>query len=637
MRTNLPVTDHEYVMPDGVLLASKTDLKGVITYCNADFIRASGYSEQELIGAPHNLIRHPDMPAEGFADLWKTIKTGKPWTGIVKNRRKDGGFYWVEANVTPIYEDGKITSYMSVRHKPSREQIAAAESLYKDMCSGKCKRHLDQGHLIKPGFFHKLSNKINDTSVTIKLSGLVGMLILALVGLGSFNLYGLVATNRLATFSLQQVGTQWFALEMAYKTQVHFKEQMQEWQNILQHGHEPGQFEQYLAQFDDAGARVQNDLQTLQPAAQQIGIKTNEIDVLLKSHAALIDRYHNALKSFEVNKKDSSALVDGLVRGMDREPTAQMIEIVLMIKEISEGGMGDLFAKLENVSQLYTQVSIAVMVLSLVFGIAAAIYILRSLLRSLHIATGALGKIAQGNYHVGIATQRGDEMGMMLNAMKSMEIKLGFDVVEARRQADENLRIRIGLDNVSTSVMISDVERKIIYMNKAVGELMQTAEADIRKVLPDFNSANLIGSSMDQFHRNPAHQQSMLENLNSTLRTQIVVAGRTFALAANPVINERGLRLGTALEWNDRTIEVAVEQEVAGIVEAAVQGDFTRRIDMQGKENFFKKLSGDINLLMETADCGLQEVVRMLDAMARGDMTNRIANQVQRHFRAVAR
>ncbi len=632
MRINLPVTDKEYVMPDGVLLASKTDLKGVITYCNADFIEASGYSEQELIGAPHNLIRHPDMPAAGFADLWATLKSGKPWTGLVKNRRKDGGFYWVEANVTPLYEGGKVTGYMSVRYKPGREQIAAAEQLYREMRAGQCKLGLDQGHLVKPGLLHALSNKFGDTSVTLKLGGLVGMLILTLVGLGGFNLYGMVKTNEQVTLSLQQVGTQGFALEMAYKSQIHFKEQVQEWKNILLRGHDPEQYANLLRQFDEKGQLVQDDLNTLKPAAEQIGINTDGIDALLKSHAELMAGYRKALKSFEVNKKDSSALVDSMVMGLDRKPTEQMGEVVTLIKEKSDAGLGEIISGLDDANRQHTQVSIAVMVLAVLLGILTAVLILRSLLRSLHIATGALEEIAQGNYHVNIATQRGDEIGTMLNAMKSMEIKQGFDVVEARRAADENLRIRIGLDNVSTSVMISNDRHNIIYMNKAVSELMRTVEDDMRKVLPDFTAAKLIGSSMDMFHRNPAHQRAMLESLSSTYRTQIAVSGRTFALAASPVINERGIRLGTALEWKDRTDEVAVEKEVADIVVGAVKGDFSKRIDMRGKHDFFQKLSADINLLMETSDRSLQEVVRMLEAMAHGDLTDRITSEYQGTF-----
>ena len=130
MRVNLPVSEHEYDYPGEELLMSTTDNKGVITHCNAAFMRVSGYTMDELMGQPHNLIRHPDMPPEAFKDLWSTIGHGRSWCGIVKNRRKNGDYYWVRANVTPIVVNGKPRGYMSVRAKPTREEVRAAEALY---------------------------------------------------------------------------------------------------------------------------------------------------------------------------------------------------------------------------------------------------------------------------------------------------------------------------------------------------------------------------------------------------------------------------------------------------------------------------------------------------------------------------
>ena len=130
MRTNLPVSQKEYFFPESQLLVSTTDAKGCITHCNTAFAEVSGYSYDELMGQPHNLIRHPDMPPEAFKDMWATVGRGRPWSGIVKNRRANGDFYWVEANVTPILDNGKPVGYMSVRFRPTREQVAAAEALY---------------------------------------------------------------------------------------------------------------------------------------------------------------------------------------------------------------------------------------------------------------------------------------------------------------------------------------------------------------------------------------------------------------------------------------------------------------------------------------------------------------------------
>ena len=130
MRKNLPVTTNEYVLPDNTLIVSKTDTKGKLTYFNEQFVQASGFTDDELMGQPHNIIRHPDMPAAAFQNLWDTIKAGKPWTGAVKNRRKNGDYYWVQASATPIWENGQITGYMSVRTKLSADQREEAERVY---------------------------------------------------------------------------------------------------------------------------------------------------------------------------------------------------------------------------------------------------------------------------------------------------------------------------------------------------------------------------------------------------------------------------------------------------------------------------------------------------------------------------
>ena len=115
-------------------LVSTTDLKGVITYCNETFCRIAGFTESELLGQNHNIVRHPDMPKAAFADMWSHLKKGHPWRGIVKNRTKANGHYWVDAYVTPIYENGKQAGYQSVRVQPKRERVETASKAYKALC-----------------------------------------------------------------------------------------------------------------------------------------------------------------------------------------------------------------------------------------------------------------------------------------------------------------------------------------------------------------------------------------------------------------------------------------------------------------------------------------------------------------------
>lgn len=136
MRNNLPVTQREVRMPEGDRLITTTNPSGVITYCNDEFVQISGFAREELVGQPHNVIRHPDMPSGVFQGMWDYLKAGKPWMGVVKNRTKTGDHYWVSAYVTPMFENGKMVGYESVRVAPTREQVARAEKLYRTLSSG---------------------------------------------------------------------------------------------------------------------------------------------------------------------------------------------------------------------------------------------------------------------------------------------------------------------------------------------------------------------------------------------------------------------------------------------------------------------------------------------------------------------
>ncbi len=137
MKKNLPVTDNEISFSTNTTITSTTDVKGTVTYINQDFLNISGFSAGELIGENHNIVRHPDMPSAVFADLWATIKSGKPWMGLVKNRCKSGDFYWVDAFVTPVKRNGDITGYESTRFKPIKVLTERAEALYKKINAGK--------------------------------------------------------------------------------------------------------------------------------------------------------------------------------------------------------------------------------------------------------------------------------------------------------------------------------------------------------------------------------------------------------------------------------------------------------------------------------------------------------------------
>jgi len=180
MRLNMPVTQREYPLRDGIAIISKTDAKGRITHVNQDFVESCGYSEAELLGQPHNVLRHPDMPAEAFRDLWETVQAGRPWSGLVKNRRKDGDHYWVRASVTPLADGG----YMSVRQKPGRDEVQRAENLYRDMRAGPSKARMYRGVVYAGGPGLALARFFGNLRISHKLWGMSAFALLLLVLLG---------------------------------------------------------------------------------------------------------------------------------------------------------------------------------------------------------------------------------------------------------------------------------------------------------------------------------------------------------------------------------------------------------------------------------------------------------------------
>ncbi len=478
MRVNMPVTNTEREMRDGEWIVSKTNLKGVITYVNPYFCEISGFTEKESLKQAHNFIRHPDVPPEAFQDLWDTMKKGRPWTGIVKNRCKNGDHYWVVANVTPLRENGQVTGYMSVRTKPSRAQIEAAAKLYQEIREGKARVKIVEGQIVSSGWRQRL-RFARKLGIGAKIAMGFGVSALPAVGL------------------LAAMGAGWLA---------------------------PGW---------------------------------------------------------------TAAIAGTLV----------------------------------------------------LFGMGAVMsYLLaRDILTPLKNATANLGQLAEGKFTDIIEPNGEDEIAHLLRALKTMQIKIGFDLDETRRMAERATRVKIGLDNASTGVMIADNDLNIIYINKSLLESFTTFEAEIKKDLPQFSSENLIGASMDVFHKNPSHQRQILKNLSETHRATIKVGGRTFRLAATPVFGEGGERLGSAVEWVDATAEVEMERKVEEginrIVQAAVGGDLTNRIALDGMDGFMKRLGQNINDLTETAAGVIDETLRVAEHISRGDLTQTISREYTGSFK----
>lgn len=238
--------------------------------------------------------------------------------------------------------------------------------------------------------------------------------------------------------------------------------------------------------------------------------------------------------------------------------------------------------------------------------------------------------IADGDLDIDLGSQDGS-VGVY-RSMQKMQTQLRDSIEADRLKSMENGRVKQALDKVTSNVMMADADLNIIYMNDTVIDMFRNAEADIRKDLPAFNTQKLLGASIDSFHENPAHQRGMLAALDKTFTGTIKLGGRTFRIIANPVVDENGERLGTVVEWADRTQEVAVEVEVETIVNAAMAGDLSQRISLDDKSEFFERLGRGINELVDVSERVINDTVRMFAALSHGDLEQSIDADYQGTF-----
>ncbi|MEA3151140.1 MAG: methyl-accepting chemotaxis protein [Gammaproteobacteria bacterium] len=232
--------------------------------------------------------------------------------------------------------------------------------------------------------------------------------------------------------------------------------------------------------------------------------------------------------------------------------------------------------------------------------------------KPLNHAVAVLGEIEKGNYSNVVTVSSKDEIGQTLQGLERMQVALRERTDKEHASAMENARIRTALDRVSVGAMLGDTDGKIIYMNDALRALFRNQLAEIRKQIPSFDSEQLVGGSFDVFHQIPWLQRHMLAGLSSAHTADIKMGNASLRIVANPVVDGAGKRVGTVVQWVDRTQEVATEEEVQAIVAKAIDGDLTARISEEGKEAFFKTLASGVNrVLMNMAD-----VVRSMAAAA---------------------
>src|SRR5574343_331235 len=619
MRNNQPVTDTEVFLSPGALIVSTTDLKGRITFVNREFIAISGFKESELIGEPHNIVRHPDMPAEAFGDLWNTLKSGRPWTGLVKNRCKNGDYYWVEANATPLYKDGAVVGYMSVRTAPSRSQVEAASAAYRLFKEGRASGlKISDGKVVSSGL--SLVRWFKGLSIGQRIYGLCALLVLGMAVVGAAGEFAVGSSNE--------------RLQSVYDERVVPLQQLKEVADAyavsivdLSHKVRDGaeSFDSGLSKVEGAqklvGEKWRGYTSTaLSDAEKQL---VSEAETLMKKGNEATEHLKAILRA-----KDKPGLTEfaahELYPAIDpiSDKLSELVGLQLQEAKKQVGQAAD------TATQFKTNFLLLIGLFTLL-ALVTAVMLVRNIRRPIDEAVQFFRALAEGRSDVRLQSDQRDELMSIADAARSMQIKSGFDLNEAKATASEMTRVKVALDVTSNNVMVADPSGTIVYCNAAVIEMLRQAESDLRKELPEFRADGVLGSNFDIYHKNPAHQRNVLGMLKGIHRTEIRIGGRVFSLVACPIIDTHGERLGTVVEWQDRTAEVNIEAEVSSIISAAASGDFSRRLDASKMSGFFRQISEGINNLLEANTRALEEVGAMFSRMAQGNLTQKIDSDYQ--------
>ena len=380
----------------------------------------------------------------------------------------------------------------------------------------------------------------------------------------------------------------------------------------------------FTARFFDTGdltdARTARDhFDRAEQLVTQLGqdVRGFEPRRLVEEAATQLGRYLTALDEVFVLLPERFATVDEL------ESFGE--EIAVLAEQLQESVLADqqVLAASTNATLVNQfNLSLALVVLGLLSGAVLAYVIARSIIAPIGQITEAIQTLAEGETRFDVPfTDLKDEVGDMARSTEFLR-------VNARRA----FMLNTALDSVDTNVLVADDERTIIYANPAVLKMLGGQQAEIRKSLPNFDVATLVGTKMDAFHKTPAHQAAMVSSMTQAVSVDLFLGAAQFALTAYPVMNDKGERLGSLVQWVDVTMERAIEKEVATIVDRASAGDFAERIDLTGKDGFMRQLSEGVNQILGTTSQAVDDLGNVMGAMAGGDLTLRVENAYDGSF-----
>jgi methyl-accepting chemotaxis protein len=616
MKINMPVTQHELALNSTHQIVSKTDLKGRITFVNRDFVEISGFAEDELIGQSHNIVRHPDMPPEAFQDLWNTVKSGKPWIGIVKNRCKNGDYYWVEAVVSPVKESGVLSGFISVRKKASPEQIKGALNYHS---------YLKEHHSWLEGLMTKVNNFRRNFSLKSRIISIFLAVAFTCLGLGINGLYGIQYSNdRLSTVYNDRV----VPLQQLKVVADMYAVNIVDTSHKLRNGNIS--WKQAQQNVDDAINAVDKNWQ----AYTQTYLVDEEVRLISEAKPLIVQANQAAAKLKEIISTQDEALIAAFTINElypSIEPLSEKISELTSLQL-------DIAAKEFSLAQENYDFKRNLNILFILFGLLITGFLGRQLycaiMPRIRMAVDYLMASAQGEDHDSVLrTGHRDEMTDVMDAYRALKTRIDFDYTDTLAGVD---RIKSALDNASIPVTVGNEINKLIYMNKAGFALWEKMSANIVKLHPNFSVEKMIGGTLGKYIENEVDRASYVEELKGSKVLETTMAGRHLRLTFNPVHNADGHYLGRMIQWDDRTEELIAEQSIARLIEQTVAGDLTNRINAtQYPDGFLKDISIGMNKLLEAVIGPLNMAASYVDNLSKGVIPAEITNEYSGDFNII--